>query len=357
MKIVYVVSTLKPTGPTNQLFLLAREMTRSGHSAAVVTLSNESSDSRRNEFEELGLDVTSLGLGRIQGSIGGRRRLLEIVEEKRPSVIHTQGWRADSFGPSLSTLAPWVATSRNFPPSDYPAKFGKILGHWMSYRHLQSQRRCANLVACSRSLQSLLKERGVSSRAIQNGVDVDITEVITNSWIKTLPRPITVSVGSLIERKNMGELVKAFSQGEHLGSLVILGGGPLLGELEHQSPPNVHMIGNVPDVRPYLNGCDLFVSSSRSEGLPNTVLEALSCGVPVVLSDIPQHQEIAQECAGCCLTYPLGDVSALAARLQEAQSTFGGKAREAAEHVARDVFSARRMAEAYQQLYRKVAAK
>ena len=53
--------------------------------------------------------------------------------------------------------------------------------------------------------------------------------------------------------------------------------------------------GFSPDVVSWLQAADLFVSASRSEGMPLAVLEALSCGCPALLSDIAPHCEIAED--------------------------------------------------------------
>ena len=50
----------------------------------------------------------------------------------------------------------------------------------------------------------------------------------------------------------------------------------------------------MPDVLPYLQAVDYFISASSDEGLPNSVLEALATGLPVLLSDIPSHREILE---------------------------------------------------------------
>jgi glycosyltransferase involved in cell wall biosynthesis len=45
----------------------------------------------------------------------------------------------------------------------------------------------------------------------------------------------------------------------------------------------------------WMRRADLFVSVSLFEGMPNTVMEAMACGCPIVASDIPQHREILDE--------------------------------------------------------------
>jgi glycosyltransferase involved in cell wall biosynthesis len=57
---------------------------------------------------------------------------------------------------------------------------------------------------------------------------------------------------------------------------------------------NISLKGKVIDVDEYLEAADCFVSASLSEGLPNSVIEALAWGLPIILSDIPEHREIQQ---------------------------------------------------------------
>ena len=68
---------------------------------------------------------------------------------------------------------------------------------------------------------------------------------------------------------------------------------------------------------------DVFVSSSESEGLPNGVLEALASGIPVMLSNIPQHLEILEEVNNVGNTYSLGEIEELT-RLMESNLEFEG---------------------------------
>ena len=59
-----------------------------------------------------------------------------------------------------------------------------------------------------------------------------------------------------------------------------------------QNSSQIVFSGFIKDVTPYLISANVFVSAAVSEGLPNSVLEALSWGLPVILTRIPPHEEI-----------------------------------------------------------------
>lgn len=80
---------------------------------------------------------------------------------------------------------------------------------------------------------------------------------------------------------------------------------------------NINFIGKTSNVVEYLQLSDVFISSSESEGLPNGVIEAISCGLKVILSDIPQHKEILQEVPNSGFCYKLGDVEALSKSIKK----------------------------------------
>ena len=109
-----------------------------------------------------------------------------------------------------------------------------------------------------------------------------------------LPRPLPrflCAMGSLSHQKGFDLLLSAFaSLSDTSLHLVILGEGSLREELEEQSralgiQERVHLPGFVKRPVDILAQADLFVLSSRWEGFPNVLLEALSTGVPIVAAD------------------------------------------------------------------------
>jgi glycosyltransferase involved in cell wall biosynthesis len=87
---------------------------------------------------------------------------------------------------------------------------------------------------------------------------------------------------------------------------VFLGDGPLRGELERaraalENRARIHILGYSTEVWGWLKRSSLYVSLSRFEGSPNTVLEAVACGCPVVLSDIEAHREVAAQLTNATL--------------------------------------------------------
>lgn len=109
---------------------------------------------------------------------------------------------------------------------------------------------------------------------------------------------VLLTVGSIEHRKGLDTLLQAFSRvrGQLAGSrLVIVGPGnrddnPFYVELQAwlaaHGVQGVTFAGECDDVADRMRAADLFVFCSRQEGLPNVLLEALCCGLPVVAMDI-----------------------------------------------------------------------
>ena len=69
---------------------------------------------------------------------------------------------------------------------------------------------------------------------------------------------------------------------------------------------HIFMPGFKQNIDEYLQASDVYISCSKSEGLPNGVLEAMAVGLPVVLSDIPQHLEVYNVETSVGVTFKLG---------------------------------------------------
>lgn len=115
----------------------------------------------------------------------------------------------------------------------------------------------------------------------------------STSEVAAYGAPTVVTVGRLVEQKGLDVLLAAWAKAvEALPGwrLAVVGGGPLEGELKQLAgklgiDSSVDWIGHVSDPFPLLRGAKLFVMTSRFEGTPNALLEAMACGLPAVVSD------------------------------------------------------------------------
>ncbi len=303
--ILYIVSRLRPSGPTNQLYYILKHLDDE-FNATVLTLSPEPEDTELPRFRELGVDFETLGLSRWEGLLYGPWRLRRVVDEHDPDIVQTQGIRADTLSALFLSDYPRVTTVRNYPYDDYPAKFGAIQGKAMAAEHVRMYRRIDHPVACSETIADKVRPHGVNATPIQNGVDTEAYRPVDKSEKARLrgelgiPESATVfvSVGTLIPRKNPTDVIQGFQKAELEDCvLLMLGDGPLQEKCETLAAGDnrVRVEGWVDNVSEYLSASDYFVSASSSEGLPNTVMEALAVGLPVCLSDISAHEEILNQ--------------------------------------------------------------
>ena len=159
-----------------------------------------------------------------------------------------------------------------------------------------------------------LRTAGVS--AVRNGVDVDRVD-------DALRRPRApagtahngdgaaglglrlLNVGRFVEQKHHRFLIELLAQLPACVTLTLVGDGPLRRTVaawasEAGLTSRVRFTGLIPREQVYdeMRDADVFVSSSRWEGLPIAALEAMTAGLPVALSDIDSHREIAEVAVG-----------------------------------------------------------
>jgi len=102
--------------------------------------------------------------------------------------------------------------------------------------------------------------------------------------------------------------------------LLVAGDGPQRAALEARIraaslPGRVQLLGELRDPRTLLHAADAFASAARAEGLPNAALEAMACGLPLLLSDIPGHR--ALQAGEAAAWFAPGDAAGLATRVAE----------------------------------------
>lgn len=148
-------------------------------------------------------------------------------------------------------------------------------------------------------------------------------EEIEHRWFAPGQPPVILAVGRLCEQKDYPTLLRAFAlvQARLPAHLLILGEGPDRAELETLVSKMglngcVEMPGFAVNPYAYMARAAVYALSSRWEGLPTVLIEALACGAPVVSTDCPSGpREILQE-GNYGPLVPVGDALALAAALE-----------------------------------------
>lgn len=172
-------------------------------------------------------------------------------------------------------------------------------------------------------------------------------------------------VGRLIPEKAVDQLITAFSQVETAHRLVIVGGSSFTDSHEARlkalaaADPRVVLPGYVygAELASLYANASLYVQPSLLEGLPLTVLEAMSHGLPIVLSDIPAHLEILPASRPGGRLFRAGEAAALVTQLAEglAAAKDDRRAAEAAGERIRHDFNWDTVTDRTEQLYASVA--
>jgi glycosyltransferase involved in cell wall biosynthesis len=364
IKLLYVVSTLASSGPTNQLYNLISNLDQDVFRASILTLSPEPTNSRYRDFKKLGIQIDSLCLSRFDMMLKGKKLLKKRIKSLNPDIIHTYGIRPDVYINKYIDKYHHCNTIRNYPYEDYIVKFGKIRGTLMAYMHIDLHQKIKYPVSCSFSIANKLKAKhGINTHVIQNGINSEHFSPISiqekNKLREQLSLPekvLFVFVGTLIDRKNPTLLIKAFREANisDKASLLILGDGPLYESCNQLKDECIIMRGNVKNVSEYLKASDIFVSPATSEGLPNAVLEAMGTALPVILSDIEPHKEIFKKNTDIGFLFKVDSMSELSKCLKKAVSCDSKMMGEKSRSSLEENFSAKKMSRLYQDFYRNI---
>lgn len=365
--IVFIITTLRRTGPVNILFDLIRYLDRSVYTPYVITLCDEEGDSRWGEFEAEGLSLVCLHLPKGLRFIASSARIKSVVDRIRPTVVHCHGFRADLLGAVFLGRYKKVSSQHNYPFDDYVLTYGKLAGGLMAHLTAWALRRYDFTIACANHIAIKFRRNHLQAIYINNGIDDaffsrplphvrDENRKILN--ISPNTKFVFIFVGVLSERKQPLVALQAFLQFQvdyPESMLLVLGDGPLSGLCKQLTEGRrVVFFGNVSDIRPYLVASDAYLATSKAEGMPVSVLEAMSMRIPVVLSDIEPHREILainSEAGFLAKTGSIDDTAQTMRRLaMQNLETMGNHSR----HIIDLEFNARVMSGKFQGFYSKL---
>jgi glycosyltransferase involved in cell wall biosynthesis len=353
MKIVHVVDSMDVGGAETLVSQMCRLQRDHGHNPSILAVAN---------LGPLGEKLRDEGFT-VQPDIGrhlsdSARNFFRIFKELKPDVVHLHNPTPTIYASTAARMAgvPSIVSTRHSlaaPPHNAIAElkyaFAALFCDWI-------------VGICDATTENLRKMRTAPARKITrvyNGA-VPVTRV------EKRQRPFDgvftlVFVGRLAAVKNHPLLLTAFR--EALSSmpglqLWIVGDGAERKALESLArelgiSTAVTFWGQQLDVAPYFCGADAFIMSSKSEGLPISLLQAFSVGLPVIVTDVGGMAEVVQ-LANAGFTVSPTDPAEMASAILRLAGNHAEREQfsKNAETAFHSLFSLETMAEAYMNLYR-----
>ncbi|MFD4571280.1 glycosyltransferase [Streptomyces sp. NPDC058417] len=268
------------------------------------------------DLRSLGADVRPWAATRQPGPglAGEVRRLRRLLDAVRPDLVHAHSAKAG--------LAGRLAVRGRVPTVFQPHAWSfEAVGGTTAALALRWERfgaRWADRLLCVSEAE---RARGVAAgiggrwSVVPNGVDTGRFHPAPVGTVRAglLPdtdpaAPLVVCVGRLCRQKGQDVLLDAWQDVVRqvpAARLVLVGDGPDRDGLAARAPESVRFAGAVDDCVPWYQAADLVVLPSRWEGMALAPLEALSCGRPVVVTDVDGAREsLPAVLASRCLVAP-----------------------------------------------------
>lgn len=372
MKLLFFIHSLEGGGAQRVVVNLANHFAGLGWEVRLVTLANEAGDvyALSGNIDRVVLDLASESATPVAGLLQNLRRikaLRRILRQTRPDVAVAMMATANillafaAFG--LSGIRT-IGSERIHPPQS------PLGGLWEMLRRFSYA-----------WLDAVVALTGKSADWIWENTRAKQVVVIPNAATWPLPkypphlppevackpgRQVVLGVGRLDGQKGFDWLIDAFAevaQGHPQWDLVIVGDGPqaasLRSQIDHAGlAQRVFLPGRVGNVSDWYARADLYVLSSRYEGFPNTLIEAMAQGLPVISFDCDTGPAdlVRQHVDG--ILVKTGDVQELAFALQKLMDEPQTRGQLAARAVeVRERFSMDRVADLWSCLFQTIADK
>jgi glycosyltransferase involved in cell wall biosynthesis len=307
MNITHFVENLDRGGLERMVLELVKLQHRQGHRCQVVCLFEHGSQA--HELNDLGIPVTACD--KREGlDLRALARARQLIRSHATEVLHTHNavahyqavWAAYGLGTRQ------VINTRHGMGNNQRA----ARREWLYRRALAST---DTVVAVCEAARNDAVRRGIvpmaKTRVVPNGIRVDSFQAASNTMRRRLQDRLGLpeqtqligNVGRLNWAKDQAGLIRSFRRvNEQLPdtALLLVGEGELRKDLEVTAAEEgvtdrVHFLGDRNDVHELLQGLDLFVLSSVSEGYSLALLEAGAAALPIVATDVGGNSEIIHD--------------------------------------------------------------
>jgi glycosyltransferase involved in cell wall biosynthesis len=363
MVIAHVVSSFQIGGQEVMVVELATRQHARGHRVIAVTLERGKPGPLQAAFARAGIETAHVPKLGSRVDITLPVRLAFLFRRHDVQVAHLHNHLPLIYGTPAGKMNRCIVVATRHGQDE-----GSKRQIWLR-RHIargvDSYVAVSNEVAKNTRAHSLAVEPKLT--VIENGIDLGCYEHRASARLEvrtelglTEGDRVIGTVCRLVDCKNLGLLLRSCMP--HLGPvtrLVVVGDGPersALVSLAAQYPQGrfVRFLGQRTDVARLLNAFDLFALSSRTEGHPISVIEAMATGLPVLATKVGGIPEMVED--GTTGFLAEVEESAFASRLAQALDQYDNWSvmGRAARTAAHERFSSETMADRYQALYESI---
>jgi glycosyltransferase involved in cell wall biosynthesis len=342
-----LITTLGFGGAETQVVRLATELRSRGWTIAIACLVAPTAFA--GQLTEAGITVHSLDMPRGVPDPRALWRLRSLIREFHPDIVHSHMVHANLLGRVVRLICRFpalVCTVHNLRETS--EKHGPTWHKEILYRMTDFLADTTTII-CGAAFDRYLRVGAVPPgklKMIPNGVDM---EYFSPSKERRLAARrsmgienhfVWLAVGRLVEQKDYLNLLRALGQlGDGEWVVLIAGSGPLAEDLQRECDQlglngRVRFLGVSEDILDLYHAADAFVMSSQFEGLPVSLLEASSMGLPSVVTDVGGNADVVVD-GVTGYVVPSRDPASLAKAMRklllapiDARQSFGRAARE-----------------------------
>ncbi|MBN1993495.1 MAG: glycosyltransferase [Anaerolineae bacterium] len=362
VKLFHLITELSVGGAQKALFRLLKYLDRDRFAPVVACLYN-GEGTVATEIRNLDIPVFDLGMtAKWRGDALGR--LYRLLRREQPDILHTWLFHANLPGRVLGRLA-------GVPVIICAERTMVMESEWRYRLNRSTIKLVDRVIANSANVREFcLSHIGLPAEkvvVIPNGIELNPAPPPARAAARqSLGLPLESLVVGAVSRfapvKGLDVLLRALVQVPH-ARLVVVGDGPERANLTQLAgdlgiTQQVHWAGYRADVPHLLPAFDLFVQPSWHEGLPNTILEAMAAGLPVVATAVGGTPEVVVD-GVTGLIVPPGDPMALAGAIHHllVDTNLRGQMGRAGQSRVQQHFDIQQNVERTESLYKELLIK
>jgi glycosyltransferase involved in cell wall biosynthesis len=301
VNVLHIISSLEKKGPVQVIYDLIKNSDFTKFNFILLALKPCIEDTLKKDFDKLPIKIIQLYDISAFNFFKFNRIVLDIIRSENISVCHSHCTRSLIVNSISCKRVKTVHSIQIYPGLQSFTMNGYFKGFLINVLTKKLLRQIHFPVSCSTYVhEELLKKDNIDSEIIVNGSSsrYRFDESISKSDIQyKLGLDSTfkylVSVGRLSSEKNFIKLIDLFISANMKGyKLIIVGDGPLEKELKGIANEDILLVGFKSNFEEYIFASDYYISTSLTEGMPLSVLVAMETGTPLILSNIPAHEEI-----------------------------------------------------------------